>query len=119
MISLLAVLLLAALDEAKLLSPYPGSTGGEPQIKEFDTYGLVVEGTDSAKGQCGKKQQLEGRVVKINYENPEGRTEHEIFANYRDAAKKAGFQTIFTCREEECFADGKPSNSAGDCGDNS
>ena len=32
---------------------------------------------------------------------------------------KAGFQAIFTCKEEGCYLDGKPSNHTAYCGDRS
>ena len=111
--------LAAGIDEKKLLSSYPGSNLISEKVADFDEYELVVGGVDSAKGACANKQKLEGRVVRFYYENPKGRSHAEIFTNYRDAVKKAGFQTIFTCKEEGCFLDGKPSNNSAFCGDRS
>lgn len=107
------------IDEKALLSPYPGSNLISEKVTNFDDYELVVGAIDSAKGACEKKQKLEGRVVRFYYENPKGRSHAEIFANYRDAVKKAGFEPIFTCKEEECYLDGKPSNHNAFCGDRS
>ena len=107
------------IDEKALLSPYPGSNLISEKVTDFDDYELVVGAIDSAKGACEKKQKLEGRVVRFYYENPKGRSHAEIFANYRDAVKNAGFQTIFACKEEECYLDGKPSNNSAFCGDRS
>jgi flagellar motor protein MotB len=111
--------LAAGVDEKALLSPYPQSKLINEKATEFDDYELVIGGTDSAKGACGTKQKLEGRVVRFYYENPKTRSHAEIFANYRDAVAKAGFQTIFTCKEEGCYLDGKPSNNNAFCGDRS
>jgi flagellar motor protein MotB len=114
---LLAVPALAAgIDEKALLTPYPGSKLMDEKTKAFEDYDLVVGGVDSKKAECGTKQALSGRVVRLYYENPAERSEAEIFANYAEAVKKAGFQTVFTCKEEGCFLDGKPSGGAGDCG---
>ena len=107
------------IDEKALLSPYPGSNLISEKVTDFDDYELVVGAIDSAKGACEKKQKLEGRVVRFYYENPKGRSHAEIFANYRGAVKNAGFQTIFACKEEECYLDGKPSNNSAFCGDRS
>ena len=114
-----ASILAAGIDEKALISPYPGSNLISEKVTDFDDYELVVGGIDSAKGACEKKQKLEGRVARFYYENPKERSHAEIFANYRDAVKKAGFQTIFTCKEEECYLNGKPSNSNAFCGDRS
>ena len=111
--------LAVGIDEKALLSPYPGSKLISEKVTEFDDYELVVGAVDSAKGSCEKKQKLEGRVARFYYENPKERSHAEIFANYRDAVKKAGFQTIFTCTEEGCYLDGKPSNNSAFCGDRS
>lgn len=114
-----STVLAAGIDEKALLSPYPGSKLISEKVTEFDDYELVVGGIDSKRGACEKKQKLEGRVARFYYENPKGRSHAEIFANYRDAVKKAGFQTIFTCKEEGCYLDGKPSNRNAFCGERS
>ncbi len=109
----------AGIDEKALLSPYPGSNLVSEKTADFGDYELVVGGVDSAKAACDHKQKLEGRIVRFYYENPKGRSHAEIFANYRDAVRKAGFETIFTCKEEGCYLAGKPSNNTADCGDRS
>jgi len=109
----------AGVDEKALLTPYPQSKLISEKVTEFDDYELVNGRIDSAKGACKEKQELQGRVARFYYENPKTRSHAEIFANYRDAAMKAGFQTIFTCKEEGCYRDGKPSNNNAFCGDRS
>lgn len=111
--------LAAGIDEKALLTPYPGSSLINDKVTEFDDYDLVTGAIDSAKGTCDGKQRLEGRVARFYFENPKGRSHAEIFANYRDAVQKAGFKTIFTCKEEGCYLDGKPSNNSAFCGDRS
>jgi flagellar motor protein MotB len=111
--------LAAGLDEKALLTPYPQSNLISEKVTEFDDYELVIGRVDSAKGACEQKRKLEGRVARFYYENPKQRSHGEIFANYQEAATKAGFQTLFTCREEGCYLDGKPSNHNAYCGDRS
>lgn len=114
-----AGVLAGGLDEKALISPYPGSNLISEKVTDFDEYELVVGGVDSAKAACEKKEELEGRVARFYYENPKDRSHAEIFANYRDAVMQAGFQTVFTCKEEGCYLDGKPSNHNAFCGDRS
>jgi OmpA-OmpF porin, OOP family len=45
---------------------------------------------------------LGGKVTRILYRPPEGRSVLEVFRNYEGALKKAGFVTLFTCVKEEC-----------------
>ena len=117
---LLPVSVLAAdVDEKALLTPYPNSNLIKEKVTEFDDYELVIGPVDSVKSTCLKKEALQGRVARFYYENPRGRSHAEIFANYQSAALKAGFQPIYTCKEEGCYADGKPSNNAQFCGDRS
>ena len=45
---------------------------------------------------------LEGKITRIVYVAPAGRTVLEVFRNYQDALKKAGFETLFTCGPQGC-----------------
>jgi len=45
---------------------------------------------------------LEGEVTRITYRAPEGRSTLEVFRNYEQALKSAGFSTLFACAREEC-----------------
>jgi hypothetical protein len=47
-------------------------------------------------------QELEGRVTKITYVNPGGRSAFEIYSNYEAALKTAGFDTLWTCAADAC-----------------
>ena len=40
---------------------------------------------------------VEGNVTRLAYENPKDRSADEIFANYREALEKAGFEILFAC----------------------
>ncbi|BCW88862.1 Peptidoglycan-associated lipoprotein [Alphaproteobacteria bacterium SO-S41] len=46
---------------------------------------------------------LEGRVVKIRYIAPEGRSSLEIYRNYQQALEAKGFVNVFNCKDAECF----------------
>ena len=49
-----------------------------------------------------KNQHLEGKITRIVYVAPVGRTVLEVFRNYQAALKKAGFETLFTCGPQGC-----------------
>ena len=49
-----------------------------------------------------KNQHLEGKITRIVYVAPAGRTVLEVFRNYQDALKKGGFETLFTCGPQGC-----------------
>ena len=51
-----------------------------------------------------KSQPLEGKITRIVYVAPEGRSVLEVFRNYQGALKKAGFETLFTCGPQDCRA---------------
>ena len=79
-----------------LISRYPGSTINECSQKAFDEYDLPLG--KYADGKFEKAQHLEGKVTAFYYTTPEGRSVLEIFRNYDQALKNAGFQTLFTCK---------------------
>ena len=87
-----------------LISRYPGSFIGAYFQKEFDEFTLPLGKLGEEK--FTKSQHLEGKVTRIVYAAPEGRSVLEVFRNYQGALKKAGFQTLFTCGPQECIGSG-------------
>ncbi|MBI5380078.1 MAG: DUF4892 domain-containing protein [Nitrospirae bacterium] len=83
-----------------LISRYPGSVITAYMQKDFDEYLLALGPLKS--GSFQKTQHLEGKVTRIIYHNPAGRSSLEIFRNYETALKQAGFQTLFACKQQEC-----------------
>lgn len=55
-------------------------------------------------------EQLEGRVTKIRYGIPAGRSSLEVLRNYEAALKGKGFQTLFACADLDCMRDGDRSD---------
>lgn len=45
---------------------------------------------------------LEGKLARISYRAPAERSVLEVFRNYENALKAAGFETIFTCDRDAC-----------------
>ncbi|HMD77026.1 MAG: DUF4892 domain-containing protein [Terracidiphilus sp.] len=91
-----------------LISRYPGSYITHYLSKQFDEVTLPL-GKTSEQG-FTKSQHLEGKVTRIVYVVPEGRTVLEVFRNYQAALKKAAFETLFTCGPQDCAG---PMNTSG------
>ncbi len=83
-----------------LISRYPGSYITRYLTKEFDELTLPL-GKTREQG-FGKSQHLEGKITRIVYVAPPGRTVLEVFRNYQGALKKAAFETLFACGPQDC-----------------
>jgi len=84
-----------------LISRYPGSYIAKYLTKEFDEFSLPLGPVD-VENTITKNQHLEGKITRIVYVAPEGRTVLEVFRNYQAALKKGGFETLFTCGPQGC-----------------
>jgi flagellar motor protein MotB len=87
-----------------LISRYPGSVIKNYLAKEFDEFTLPLGKVIDQK--FAKSQPLEGKLTRIVYAVPQGRSVLEVFRNYQSALKKAGFETLFTCGPQDCAASG-------------
>src|SRR5271157_2260539 len=87
-----------------LISRYPGSVIKNYLTKDFDEVTLPLGKVIDQK--FAKSQHLEGKVTRIVYAAPQGRSVLEVFRNYQGALKKAGFETLFTCGPQDCVGSG-------------
>jgi outer membrane protein OmpA-like peptidoglycan-associated protein len=87
-----------------LISRYPGSYISHYLTKEFDEFTLPLGKLTDDK--FTKSQHLEGKITRIVYVAPAGRSVLEVFRNYQGALKKGGFETLFTCGPQECYGSG-------------
>jgi outer membrane protein OmpA-like peptidoglycan-associated protein len=99
-----------------LISRYPGSVITRYLTREFDEFTLPLGEVVDEK--FSKSQPLEGKITRIVYVAPEGRSVLEVFRNYQGALKKAGFATLFTCGPQDCAGSGSPMANAYASGDN-
>lgn len=83
----------------RVLSRYPGSRIQTYSQVDFDQYPLAL---GVANNRPSNIQNIEGKVTKIGYVNPAGRSAFEIYSNYADALKKAGFETLWSCQGQAC-----------------
>ena len=87
-----------------LLKRYDGSIIFQYSQKEFDEYSMALgKGLNpSGGGKSNEKEQtVEGRVTRISYFAPNGRSTLEVFRNYENELKSKGFQTLFTASKDD------------------
>ncbi len=97
-----------------LISRYPGSVITRYLTKEFDEFTLPLGEVVDEK--FTKSQPLEGKITRIVYVAPAGRSVLEVFRNYQGALKKGGFETFFTCGPQGCGS--SIANAYANSGDN-
>ena len=72
---------------------------------KFNEYRLMVK---KAKKYGGKEKNLdatvkvEGKITQITYKTSKERSTVEVFRNYESALKGAGFETLYSCANNEC-----------------
>ncbi|MGD1108620.1 MAG: hypothetical protein ABR865_16405, partial [Terracidiphilus sp.] len=69
-----------------LISRYPGSYIAKYLTKDFDEFSLPL-GPVNEENTITKNQHLEGKITRIVYVAPAGRTVLEVFRNYQAALK--------------------------------
>jgi len=81
-----------------LISRFHGSIIKYYDVKQFDEYILVLAKVKWERDEDYKRvfnfdrsKQLEGKVIRIQYDAPEDRSTLEIYRNYESALKRAGF----------------------------
>jgi outer membrane protein OmpA-like peptidoglycan-associated protein len=101
-----------------LLTRYPGLVITQYHEAAYDEFNLPL-GKSNGSG-LEKSQHLEGKVTRIGYDAPSGRTVLEIYRNYESALTKAGFKILFSCVNNDGCGDGQPllyaANGADDWG---
>ena len=86
----------------ELLSRYEGAWINKYIHKEFDelTYPTSSALVDNNKLKDPKT--AAGEITMIEYDVPDGVTATQIFLTYQTQLTKAGFKTVFSCRNQEC-----------------
>lgn len=97
--------------DSALLARYPSATlVGADQVA-FDEVVLPAAAAtrdDNDQATLARTLKLAGRLTRLYYLAPQGRSAFEVFANYREAIDKAGMTTVWSCSDEDCgrnFAD--------------
>lgn len=82
-----------------LVSRYPGATIVQYREVNYDALDFRL-----GRQQNGgwKTATLEGKITRVTYHVPGTRSALEVFRNYEQGWKKAGFETLFQCAAKEC-----------------
>ncbi len=100
-IALLSLLVCSAMAQNETDHPavtsYAGSRILTHRQVEFDEYPMAIK-----LAAHEERLKLEGRVTRIQYRNPTGRSLLEIFRNYEAAFQQAGAKVLFTCEPAQC-----------------
>jgi flagellar motor protein MotB len=83
-----------------LVTRYPGSVIDVYSVVEFDEFNLPLGKLKEAK--FDKSQHLEGKITRIGYAVPAGRSILEVFRNYESALQRGGFTTLYSCTNADC-----------------
>jgi OOP family OmpA-OmpF porin len=90
---------------------YDGSVIIGYDFRSFDEYELLLGPVQRAPGGAAnvlaptRSERLEGRVTRILYVAPEGRSPLEVLRNYEQELQKSGFQTLYQCARKDCGSD--------------
>jgi outer membrane protein OmpA-like peptidoglycan-associated protein len=83
-----------------LVTRYPGSVIDVYSVVAFDEFNLPLGKLKDAG--FDKSQHLEGKITRIGYAAPAGRSILEVYRNYESALQRGGFTTLFSCANDDC-----------------
>lgn len=87
-----------------VISRYPGSYIYYYDVKDFDEMYVLLGPVKSSSDESikkAKKEKLEGKITKIQYQAPKEKSTFEIFKNYEEAIKKENFYIMYSARGSE------------------
>lgn len=85
--------------EPPIVGRYEGSFIKEQSVRAFDRTAMATQ--FNARGQF-ERIDVEGRRTLTALQGPRGRSALEIFTNYANALKSAGFRVLYTCSRANC-----------------
>mgnify|MGYP001764476988 CR=1 FL=1 len=90
--------------DSPLLPRYEGSSIVTYSQKEYDSLVVPLGKTvyQDEKYKFTKSDTVEGRVTRILYLAPAGRSALEVFRNYEQVLKNKGYVPLFSCAKGEC-----------------
>lgn len=87
-------------EDHPMVTRYEGSFIDGMEVHEWDEFelplGPAVWGADGVKVPK-EKATLEGRITRILYRGPDGKSTLDIVSNYQSALEGAGFETLYKC----------------------
>jgi len=86
-----------------LIVPYQGSRRIDRKFDAYNEYQRIV----GWKNRANITERLEGKLTRLTYDNPGGRSTFELIRNYRDALTAKGFQVDYECStRDKCGSTG-------------
>lgn len=113
-IALLACLFLCSMSYASdvagskdhpVVSRYAGSEILKYESKDFDSFTLPTGQVRDRRSGAATSQALEGRITRIHYRAPDGRSALEVFRNYEQSLQAGGFTALYQCENQACGND--------------
>jgi len=94
----------AAPKDHPLIKPYEGSVQSRREDIGHSVYKVVtsLDPNGKADDEVIRTTQATGTLTRLFYENPSGRSQLEIHANYKEALQAAGFRILFECGDKDC-----------------
>jgi outer membrane protein OmpA-like peptidoglycan-associated protein len=83
-----------------LIRAYAGSEILGTEVREFDEQPLIT-GRPERSGPV-TVERFQGKITKLDYQDPPNRSSLERFVNYEQALRQAGFVIVFKCGKDEC-----------------
>lgn len=88
-----------------IVSRYAGSEILKYETKDFDSFTLPTGPVRDRRSGPASSQALEGRITRIHYRAPDGRSALEVFRNYEQSLKGGGFTALYQCQNQACGND--------------
>jgi outer membrane protein OmpA-like peptidoglycan-associated protein len=93
----------AALADWVFINPFPGSKTVTQESKKGQKLSLPEAPVDSS-GKPGRSVELEGKVGRLVWKNPKGKSTQELYDSYAQQLSKGGFKPLWACAGKECGA---------------
>jgi outer membrane protein OmpA-like peptidoglycan-associated protein len=117
--ALTALAMLSAWPDARAAAPvirdhalvqrFPGAQLVRRQVRPLDEYWMPL-GRLVGEGQAEKFEMLEGKWTHFDYAGPASASVVEIAKHYETTLLKAGFDTLYACKDEACGEGGRKTN---------
>lgn len=88
-----------------VVSRYAGSEILKYEVKDFDSFSVPTGQVRDRRSGASSSQALEGRITRLHYRAPEGRSALEVFRNYQQSLQAGGFTPLYQCENLACGND--------------
>lgn len=92
-------------EDHPMVSRYAGSEIVKYEQRDFDAVAMLKTAVKHSGGRAKNPESyvaVEGRVTRVAYRAPAGRSVLEVFRNYEQALAAGGFQILYSCENEVC-----------------